>query len=247
MKITNKRLNHVDRGMMTIWDGITSLPSGEEGIYLLQQYEEQLSEFKSECSNIHHGLLPLDLDSTDPLLVLQAKTSGVEIKNHTPRLPLPLPSQMSMVSSFPNWMCLPSMAAFSTGRPFGSSSASLSSLIDSDKLAYCHALKGGSAKSVIEGLSRSGDHYNEAVTCLKSRYDRPRLIHQAHVRKILETPNLKDGSGRELCRLRDAAQQHLRALKALGHEPVHHITSRCQHHVRMAISQPIQGRCSSLA
>lgn len=87
-----------------------------------------------------------------------------------------------------------------------------SNLTDTEKLAYLrHALKGGGAKGVIEGLSRSRDHYNEAVTCLKSRYDRPRLIHQAHVQKILEAPSLKDGSGRELRRLHDAAQQHLRA------------------------------------
>ena len=39
----------------------------------------------------------------------------------------------------------------------------------------------GNAKSIIEGLSRS-------------RYDRPHLIHQAHVEKIVETPNLKEGN-----------------------------------------------------
>ena len=95
-----------------------------------------------------------------------------------------------------------------------------SNLTDSEKLAYLrHALKDGSAKTVIEGLSRSGEYYDEAITCLKSRYDRPRLIHQAHVRKILEIPNLKDGSGRELRRLHDAALQHLRALKAMGSDP----------------------------
>ena len=54
---------------------------------------------------------------------------------------------------------------------------------------------------------------------MKTRYDRPRLIHQAHVRKIIEIPSLKDGSEKELRRLHDTAQQHLRALKALGHDP----------------------------
>ncbi len=39
------------------------------------------------------------------------------------------------------------------------------------------------------------------------------------MRKIVETPNLKDGSGKELQRLHNAAQQHLRALKAMGYEP----------------------------
>ena len=53
-----------------------------------------------------------------------------------------------------------------------------SNLSDTEKLVYLQqSLKNGSAKSTIEGLSRSGEYYAEAVECLKSRYDRPRLIH----------------------------------------------------------------------
>ena len=59
----------------------------------------------------------------------------------------------------------------------------------------------------------------KAITCLTLRYDRPPLIHQAHVQKILEIPSLKDGSGGELRRLHNVAQQHFQALKALGQEP----------------------------
>ena len=47
----------------------------------------------------------------------------------------------------------------------------------------------------------------------------PRLIHQTHVHMILEAPSLKDGSGKELRRLHDTVQQHLRALKAMDYEP----------------------------
>ena len=36
---------------------------------------------------------------------------------------------------------------------------------------------------------------------------------------ILETPSLKEGTGRELRRLHDTVQQHLRALKAMDYEP----------------------------
>lgn len=47
-------------------------------------------------------------------------------------------------------------------------------LSNSEKLVYLQpALKGGSARSAIEGLSRSGDNYEEAILCLKGRYDRP--------------------------------------------------------------------------
>ena len=53
---------------------------------------------------------------------------------------------------------------------------------DTEKLVYLrHSLKDGSAKSIIEGLSRSGEQYAEAIKSLKSRYSRPRLIHQTHI------------------------------------------------------------------
>jgi hypothetical protein len=95
-----------------------------------------------------------------------------------------------------------------------------SSLSDSEKLVYLqHSLKNGSAKKLIEGLSRSGEFYVEAIECLKAHYDRPRLIHQTHVCMVLEAPALKDGTGRELRRLHDTVQQHLRALKAMDYEP----------------------------
>ena len=93
-------------------------------------------------------------------------------------------------------------------------------LSEAEKLAYLrHSLKDGTAKSTVEGLSHSGDQYSEAVECLKARYARPKLIHQAHVKKIVDIPNLKEGNGKELRRLHDTAQQHIRALRSLGNEP----------------------------
>ena len=51
-------------------------------------------------------------------------------------------------------------------------------LTDTEKLVYLkNSLKDGTAKAVIEELSQSGEHYEEAIKSLKSRYDRPRLIH----------------------------------------------------------------------
>lgn len=88
---------------------------------------------------------------------------------------------------------------------------------NTEKLVYLRqSLKDGTARSVIEGLSRSGEHYTEAVDCLKARYNRPRFIHQMHVKSIVEFPLLKDGSGKELRKLYDTIQQHLLALKSMG-------------------------------
>ena len=57
-------------------------------------------------------------------------------------------------------------------------------LSNSEKLVYLQQiLKGGS----IEGLSHTGGNYEEAIQCIKTRYNRPHLIHQAHVKTTLDT------------------------------------------------------------
>lgn len=72
------------------------------------------------------------------------------------------------------------------------------------KLVYLQpAFEDGCAKNAIKGLFRSGEHYGEAIDCLKSRYDCPYLILQTHVWVIIDAPSLKDGGGRELCHVHD--------------------------------------------
>ena len=68
-------------------------------------------------------------------------------------------------------------------------------------------------------MSTFGDFYTEAIETLKARYNGPRLIHQTHVRMILDAPALKEGTGHEIRRLHDTIQQHLRALKTMDYEP----------------------------
>ena len=65
-------------------------------------------------------------------------------------------------------------------------------LTNAEKLAYLkHSLKDGPAGQVIEGLTQTSGNYFETIACLQNRYDRPRLIHQAHVCAVIETPSLK--------------------------------------------------------
>ena len=92
------------------------------------------------------------------------------------------------------------MEMSSIGGPFGCISVhNHTHISNSEKLVYSQqALKDGSAKELIEGLSRSGECYPEAIDSLQSRYDRPRLTHKEHVHMILEAPPLKEGTGREL-------------------------------------------------
>ena len=90
-------------------------------------------------------------------------------------------------------------------------------LSDAEKLAYLKdALKDSPAELVIQGLAQTTDTYDDAIECLLNRYDRPHLIHQAHVRAIVDVPCLKEGKGKEMRCLHDILLQHYRALKAMN-------------------------------
>ena len=54
-----------------------------------------------------------------------------------------------------------------------------------------------------------------------ARYDRPRLIHQPHVKTILDAALLKEGTGKDIRKLHDTVLQHLHvcASKSMGYEP----------------------------
>ena len=93
-------------------------------------------------------------------------------------------------------------------------------LTSAEKMVYLqNALKDKTAKSTSEVLTKSGEHYEEAIKCLQTCYDRPSMVHQTHVRRIVEASSLRDGTGKELRALHDTVVQNLRALKVLGHEP----------------------------
>lgn len=69
------------------------------------------------------------------------------------------------------------------------------------------------AKDAVEGIDAVSEAYPEAAAALKNRFDRPKVIHHAHVRAILNTKPMKDGSSGELRKLHDTFQRHLRSLK----------------------------------
>ena len=88
-------------------------------------------------------------------------------------------------------------------------------LNDIEKLTYLQdALKDSPARFMIQGLTRTSENYEEAIKCLKERYDRPRLVQEEHIRSIVDAVPVKNGSVKELRRLCDAATQHYRVLKA---------------------------------
>ena len=233
-KLASRKLVQLQRSLTPLRDAVATLSGGTDDVCLLRHHEEQLSELKKELRDIGADLLALDLGDTDELTTKQSalqkelsqcyldleRLLSAHSINSRPSPPTPDNTGVKLpkldVPTFDgnllNWRTI--------WEQYQISIHDSSKLTDAEKLVYLrHALKSGSAKSIIEGLSRSGEQYAEAVECLKARYDRPRLIHQSHVREIIEAPALKDGNGKELRRLHDTVQQHLRALKAMHYEP----------------------------
>ena len=81
-------------------------------------------------------------------------------------------------------------------------------------------MRDGPAAEVIECLSHTEDNYVEAIECLKNRYDRPRAIHEAHVKNLVDYLKLRDG------KLHDTMRQNLMALETMGtviKSSIHHL------------------------
>ena len=210
-----------------------ALSTDSDDVALMEQYQEQLADAKKALSIADEEIVSLDLEDDDELVVLHSRLEKLHFGSaHLLRKQLNRHSTRPTTESTPDTKGakLPKLdvPAFDGDvlhwkqfwEQFKVSVHDRSSLSNTEKLVYLQqAIKSGSAKSAIEGLSHTGDNYEEAIDSLKSRYNRPRLIHRSHVRKIVEAASLKDGSGKELRRLHDVIQQHLRALKSMGLEP----------------------------
>ena len=166
-----------------------------DDVPLLEQYREQLAQYKKELSTVCDDLVALDLEvfkshvrleslhfdcSHRVKKLLSAHSSRsttvttAATDNKGSRLPkLDIPTFNGDVLQLRQFW-----------EQFQVSVHHRSSLSNAEKLVYLQlAIKDGSVRNAIEGLSRSGDHYHhEAIDCLKARYNRPRLIHRAHVR-----------------------------------------------------------------
>jgi hypothetical protein len=204
--------------------------SGSHGdIYLLEQHAEQLRDCKKELASVYENLVSLDLEEDDDLFVLHERLEKLNFAcSHKVRKLLGSTTSAPVADG--KGVRLPKLEVPTFNgdvlhwkhfwEQFSISVHSRDNLSNAEKLVYLQqAVKNGSTRNAIDGLTRSGDHYHEAVDCLMSRYNRPRLIHRAHVRVIMDAPSLKNGSGKELRRLHDTVLQHLRALKSMKCEP----------------------------
>ena len=225
-------LDRIDTAVVSVTADIDEPeePGGDVDHAQLSQYYDELSDYKKDLATLYDELASEDILDDDALftthsaLERQLSTSSHKIKTllvvphtdtHTPRasagtgVKLPKLDVPMFDGNIIHWKQF--------WDQFTVAVHSKTNLCNAEKTVYLqHAIKDGSAKNVIEGLSHSGDNYEEAVDCLKSRYNRPRLIHCSHVQLILDALPLKEASGKELRRLHDVVQQHVRALKTLG-------------------------------
>ena len=237
LKSSSRKLSRLERSLIAVNEALALIPVDHDDVPLLEQYSERLLDYKRDLATIYDDLATHDLNDDDALLVLHAKLERLQfecshrvktlLRTHSSRST----SRSTSASTADNkGVRLPKLDVPTFNgdvqhwttfwEQFAISVHDRTSLSNAEKLVYLQqAIKSGSAKSAIEGLSRSGDNYDEAIACLKSRYNRPRLIHRAHVQRIMDAQPLKDGSGKELRRLHETLQQHLRALKAMKCEP----------------------------
>ena len=236
VRVAGRQLALLQTDLQSICDTVTGLDDKEDGIEcILEEYRDRAGEIKAELAKLRTSLLSSETEdavmtdltrveklSFDCLLIVKkrirsiasttataaspAGTSG----SSTTKLPkLELPSFHGDILQWKNFW-----------EQFCVSVHDRASISQEEKLMYLqNAIKDRTAKSLIAGLTKTSDHYDEAVKCLQERYDRPRQIHQTHVRRIVEAPSLKDGTGKEIRALHDLVVQHLRALKTLGHDP----------------------------
>ena len=230
-----RKLSRLEKNLDSTRVALSAITEPDRNVPLLELYRETLVDLKRDLAAVDGDLVSLDLEDDDDLVLWHARLEklhfdcslrvkellGRHSVGHGPAsapaadgkgVKLPKLDVPTFDGDILHWKQF--------WEQFAVSVHDRSNLSDAEKLVYLHqAIKSGSARNAIEGLSRSGDNYLEAVETLKTRYNRPRLTHRAHVRMIMDAAPLKDGGGKELRRLHDTIQQHLRALKAMKSEP----------------------------
>ena len=228
-----RKLTRLEEALTAIGELLEAVtPADLEDRALIEQYQEELSDCKGQLTKLHDEISQLQLEVGDELLKAHSRIKKLLFDGcHKVKKLLKLQEASTSSGSESKGLKIPKLEALSFNgnilnwthfwEQFTISIDKCSSSTDVEKFVYLqNSMKGGAAKSVIEGLSGSGDNYSKAVKRLKARYDQLRLIHQSHVKVILEVHSLKDGNGKELCKFHDTLQQHLHALDAEECEPL---------------------------
>lgn len=225
-RILKQNLAAIDRSLKAVSDKLKALPTDVADLALVQQLQEELTDVKADLSSCQGALHHMGIIEEHELYAkyYQLKKTHFDcchtvkktINSCTPSV-TPLTAPPSEAPTTKGGLKVPKLEAptfdgdilhwIRFWEQFTISIDQQTNLSEAEKFAYLQqSLQGGPARSVIQGLSGTGEHYTKAVECLKARYDRPRLIHQSHVKTILEIPLIKEGTGKELRRLHDTLQ-----------------------------------------
>ena len=196
-----RRMCEVQRELETIKEDVVGLEV-ETGVdqCVLQQLEKCIDNLMSELTDVCRGILLLDCGSEELLeqgsslkKALYAKVLKVKrllhqqasilklcgVRHASTGVKLPKISVLTFDGTIMNWSSFWEQSEVSIYRK--------ENIENVEKVAYLtDALKDGSAKLVIQGLSQTAGNYAKAIKCLQEHYNRPRLIHQAHVSAFLE-------------------------------------------------------------
>ena len=263
MKVAPKQLKLLTGKLKDIEMSVNALEDEDDSICALEEYRDQVGEIK-ELNGVKTSLLKSDVTTDDSIMQDQTQADKlafnclVLIKKRLRSNTAPKTTSSEATATKLPKLELPTFHGdILRWKNFWEqlSVHEWASIPKEEKLMYLqNAIKDKSAKNLIAGLTKSSEHYDEAIKCLQERYDRPRQIHQTHVRRIIEAAPLKDGTGKEIRALHDVVVQHLRALKLIGHEPLGtFITSLLEMkldpttmYVRMAAAQSKVRRCPRL-
>lgn len=89
------------------------------------------------------------------------------------------------------------------------------------KFYYLRSCLSGSAADLISAIPVSDGNYDVVFRRLQQRYDNQNLAIQSHIRSILESPRVEEGSVETLKKLHSHVCTHIAALKALQ-QPIQH-------------------------
>ena len=182
---------------------VTAIPEDDENsACTLEQHSEQIADAKSELKDVRASTLEIELATEDPIVGTQVEIEcmifrcSVDIKKrlcasvHTTTHDTPPSAPRTSGAKLPK-LEVPTFDGDllkwkSFWDQFSISIRNCTDLINAEKMVNLqNALKDHIADYTIEGLTKSGEHYNKAVQCLKTCYDRPGMVHQTHVRWIV--------------------------------------------------------------
>ncbi|KRY76638.1 hypothetical protein T4A_3663 [Trichinella pseudospiralis] len=87
------------------------------------------------------------------------------------------------------------------------------------KFTYLISSTEGQAQSSIEGIPLTAANYPQAVSILKARFGRPRMVVREHLTAVWKLPACSEMSMRGIQSLVDEVTKHLRCLVALNKDP----------------------------